>query len=741
MKNNKIVWRFDKKEKFWFLVPDDKNTFNCDFFVALRNSIDAWNWDMVEWQEIKGRWWKSREAKIVRIIKKWVQNSFGFSNFEDKRTVKKDISINNSHKQFNANNIEKKQDENTIIWIYSQWKWDFWFIDVDWIEKWYFVFAQNKNGALDWDKVEAFVKIFNWKQEAVITRVIERKQELIVWEYLLGRSGTFWFVLPNNPQIKNDIFVPGKKSMDAKTGDIVWVHVTNWTGKNPEWEIKEILWKKWDKKMDVLGLIVEWWARLKFSDEVLHFADRVVSTTTSNREDLTDLFTFTIDWDDAKDLDDAISIKKMDIGGYKLFVHIADVAEYVTEKNPLDIEAYKRATSIYLVDRVIPMLPEKLSNDLCSLNANTEKLTLTCEMIIWNNWIIKSQKVYESKIISNYRLTYREVDEILSSKLSENDELMFWWIIWDELIKALHAANELKEKITKYRNSTWVLNFEFPETKIILDENDNPISIKEYPRYDSNKLIEEFMISANEAVSREFSEFPFLYRIHEVPKEDDVASLQETLNLFWVKFVFKNADTKEFDNLLDIVSKLEEWARIFLEKSILRTLSKAVYSKENFWHFGLWLSFYSHFTSPIRRYPDLQIHRIIKEKVNNKLDKTRIIHYKSILDEVAKHTSDRERRAEKLEYKIKDYYIVKYYKNRVGEEFDWIISWVIPKWFFVSLPDTAEWFVELENSEFIDSFKEHVDLFTGKKYRLWNKVKVKLVEVDETLLRLNFKVV
>lgn len=763
MQNNKTIkWRFDKKEKFWFLVPDDKTNFKSDFFVALRNSNNAQNWDIVEWIEIKGRWWKSMEAKIVKIIEKSRDAPCGCP--ETKRQIiwhqnpetKKQTT---GHPQ-GASLHEKKQDENNIIWIYSQWKWDFWFIDVDWIEKGYFVFSQNKNWALDWDKVEASVKIFNWKQEAVIIRVIERKLGLIVWEYLAWKWGNFWFVLPNNPQIKNDIFVPWKKSLDAKTWDIVWVHVTNWTGKNPEWEIKEILWKKWDNKIDVLAIIVEWGARIKFSDEVLNFAEKINLPFSKGwplgppegggiRKNLTNLFTFTIDWEDAKDLDDAISIEKMEVGWYKLYVHIADVAEYVTEKNPLDIEAYKRATSVYLVDRVIPMLPEKLSNDLCSLNPHTEKLTLTCEMIIWNNWKIKSQKVYESVISSNFRLTYKEVDEIitppsvppLSGEGSNLKTLLFWWKITPELIQALLTSNELKEKITKYRNSNWVLNFDFPETKIILDDNWNPISIKEYPRYNSNKLIEEFMISANEAVSTQFSDLPFLYRIHEEPKEDDLAGLQDTLNLFWIKFVFKKADTKEFDNLLEMVSKLEEWTRLFLEKSILRTLSKAVYSKENFGHFGLWLSFYSHFTSPIRRYPDLQIHRIIKEKLHGKLDKNRIIHYNSILDDVSKYTSDKERKAEKLEYKVKDYFIVKYYKDKVWEEFDWIISWVIPKWFFVALKDTAEWFVELSRTEFMDVLKEHFDPFTWKKYRLWNKVRVKLVEADEKLLRLNFEVV
>ncbi len=699
--------------------------------------------NIIIWQNNK----KERYKKNSKKEKKW----FPLSN--DKNNYKNDFN------------------EIKIIWIYSQWKGDFWFIDIDWLEKGYFVFSQNKNWALDWDKVEAYIKKFNWKDEAVIINIIERKIELIVWEYRLWKSWTFWFVIPNNYQIKNDIFVAWKKSMNAKDRDIVWVHVTDWIWKNPEWEIKEILWKKWDKKIDILSLIVEWWARIKFSDEILKFAEKINSkgeirinkivdsslsfweAERGARKNLTNLFTFTIDWDDAKDLDDAISIEKLDSWDYKLFVHIADVSEYVTENNLLDKEAYKRATSIYLVDRVIPMLPEKLSNDLCSLNPYTEKFTLTCEMIIWNNWKIKSQKVYESIINSNFRLTYKEVDEIIKKSkknnilwetvwmnLLEEIKLLFGWKITHKLIQAIVISNELKEKITKYRNNNWILNFDFPETKILLDNDWNIESIKEYTRYDSNKIIEEFMISANEAVSKEFSNLPFLYRIHEEPKEDSLLTLQNTLNLFWIKFILEKWNTKEIDNLLKYVSKMEEWAKLFLEKSILKTLSKAIYSKENFGHFGLGLNFYSHFTSPIRRYPDLQIHRIIKEKLHNKLDAKRLNHYNSILEDVAKHTSDKERKAEKLEYKVRDYFIVKYYKNKIWEEFDWIINWVIPKWFFVLLKDTAEWFVELPRTEYLDDLKQHLDLFTWKKYRLWDSVKVKLIEADESLLRLNFKV-
>ncbi len=711
-----IIWKFDKKENFWFLIPEDKKTYKKDFFVALRNAFWAEDWDIVETVELKKRKWKSSEVKILKVIKK-----------ADKK-------------------IEKEIEwEDIIEWVYSQWRGDFWFIDVEGIEKWFFVFSQNKKWALDGDKVKAVTKVFNWKEEATIIKVLERKLDLVVWEYKPGKDNRFWFVIPNNPSVKVDIFVPGKRSMEAQAWDIVWVHVTDWTGKNPEWTIKEIIWKKWDKKIDVLSILVEWWAKLKFSWEVENYAknfkNEIKLDEVKKREDLTRLFTFTIDGEDAKDLDDAISIKKLEKWWFKLFVHIADVSHYVREWNPLDKEAYKRATSTYLVDRVIPMLPEALSNDLCSLNPNTKKLTLTCEMIIWNNWKIKSQKVYESIISSDCRLTYKEVDEIIDWKINENDELMFWWIVSKEVVTKLRISNLLKDKIKRYREKAGVLNFDFPETKILLDEDWKPVEIKEYPRHDSNKLIEEFMISANEAVSREFSDLPFLYRIHEEPKEDSLTKLQETLNLFNVDFTLKNGDTKEFAELIDSLENESESKKMFLEKAILRTLSKAVYSKENFGHFGLGLSFYSHFTSPIRRYPDLQIHRIIKEKIHGKLNKSRKLYYDSLLDKVSKHTSDKERKAEKLEYKVKDYYTVQFYKDKVWEEFDASISGIISKWFFVMLKDTSEWFIEMNNSEFRDELQEHKDLSTWKVHKLWDELKVKLIEADESLLRLNFEIV
>ena len=653
---------------------------------------------------------------------------------------------NKNFKHHTRRDQQKNENEILIEWVYSQWKWDYGFVDVAGKEKGYFVFWRNNSGALNGDKVQARLKQFKGKDEAEVIKVLERKTDLIVWEFHLSKDKNFGHVISNTPNVKTDIYVPNGKTKNAKHWDIVWVQVLHWKGKNPEGKIVEIIGKKWDKKVDVNALIVAGWGRLYFSDSVIEYAQNIDHSLSkeekAKRDDLEKLFTFTIDGADAKDLDDAISVKKLQNGEFQLYVHIADVAQYVTEKNPLDREAFKRATSIYLVDRVLPMLPEQLSNDLCSLNPNTHKLTLTCEMVINRTGRIKSSKVYESIINSNYRLTYKEVDQMLAGELQEGDTLMFWWTISEELISKLQIADELQKNITNYRQQNGVLNFDFPETKIVLDEDDHPVSIEEYPKYKSNKLIEEFMISANESVSKEFSRFPFLYRVHEEPLEDDMYELQNKLNLFGVKFQFRTGSTTEFSMLLNIVAKLEdESKKRFLEKVILRTLTKAQYSHLSLGHFGLGLQYYSHFTSPIRRYPDLQIHRIIKEKLHGKLKAGRVNHYETILPWVGNHTSEMERKADDLEYKIDDYYIVQYYKDKIWEEFEGVISGMLPKWFFVALPNTAEWFVELKKSVFHEEIGQQKDLKTGQSYTLWDDVRVKLIWVDELALKLNFAVV
>lgn len=708
----KTIWVFEKSKWYWFVVPNDKKNYNWDYYISEKNFFWAKDWDLVEIEILKTNKGKSKEAKIINILNKG-----------------------------------KKENLETIIWIYSQAKdWQYWFVDVIDLPKGYFVHPKNKLTAMDWDTVEAFVKDFNWRQEAEIIRVLERKKWLIVWVYQQSK-GNFWFVIPKNENIKNDIFVASTNAFWAHSGDIVWVEITKFTAKNPEWVIKEIISKKWNldkREEEILTIAVEMWAKITFPEEALNnlknVSEKIEEKEFSKRKDLRKLFTFTIDWADAKDLDDAVSLEILENGDYLLYVSIADVSHYVAENSALDKEALERWTSIYLADRVIPMLPEKLSNNLCSLNPYTDKLALTCEIHIWaKTWHTVKSKVYESIINSDFRLTYEEVDKIVKNEIKSWEELMFRWIASQKLIETINQADSLKNIILEHREKVWILNFDFPETYISFDDKWEPNWVKEYPKYDSNKLIEVFMVSANEAVAKQFSQIPFLYRIHEEPKNFDISDLEEKLRLFWVKFKFKDVTTLEFAQLLEKFKNLEETKKRFLEKMTLRTLTQAIYSNVNFWHFGLWLQFYSHFTSPIRRYPDLQIHRIIKEFLNGKFDEKRKSHYLDILPKVAKQSSERERLSEKLEYKVRDYFIVKYYKNKIWQEFDAVISGLISKWIFVALQDTAEWFVEIKNWNFDE--KNQTMKVKSKKYTLWQDLRVKLVNADEKLLRLDFEII
>ena len=630
------------------------------------------------------------------------------------------------------------------IWIYKQGKGDFGFVDIvdeDGEKKWYYVHERNKADALDGDEVSFRIKEFRWKEEAEIRKVVKRSGKTLVWELQIpkGKKG-FGFFVPNNSFLDTDIFIPGKYLWRAKHWDIVGVQVYAWDKRNPAGKIVEILGNKKTRKIDILSLAVEGGARLKFPgkvlDEVRWLRDNL-GDEMKKRKDLRNTFTFTIDGADSKDLDDAISIEKIG-DNYKLSVHIADVTHYVREGTPLDTEAQKRATSIYLIDKVIPMLPEKLSNDLCSLNPNEVKLTLTCEMTINPKGHVIASEVYESIIKSNYRLTYNDVEKLTTGESLEETE--FWKEINKTLLSAMDDCKDLKKILTKRKQSEWVLNFDFPEPKIELDENDHPIHFWKYVRYNSHKIIEEFMVLANEAVSRQFQKKPFLYRIHEKPGVEDLSKLVNTLSAFDIDISASAVDTKTFAEILDAVQGKS--SEKFLQKALLRSLSKAIYSEKALGHFWLWLSYYSHFTSPIRRYPDLQIHRIIKESLSGKLNQEKLLHYKDILPGVAVHSSERERAAENIEYKVRDLMSVKYMGDKIGQEFEASISGIIQKWLFVELDNTIEWFIEMNGSwDFNEEFMTFENYENKKKYTLWDRVQVKLESIDSSRLRINFDLV
>lgn len=644
--------------------------------------------------------------------------------------------------------------DDAVTGVYAQGKWDFGFVDVEGKEKGYYVFWRNSNNAMAGDTVIASVKVFKGKEEAEILKIVSHRKDPIVWIY--KESGKYGFVVPNDKSFKKDIFVPGKWSRDAKEWEMVAVEVKAWDWKSPEWKITRILWNPGDQGVDILAIAVENWARMWFGKPIHEELEKIPKRITKNhifkRKDLRKLFTITIDGADSKDLDDAISIEVLPKGDMKLYVHIADVTHYVKEGHAIDKEALRRATSIYLVNQVIPMLPEALSNGLCSLNPHEEKLTMTAEIVVNSAGHIKKTKVYESIISSDFRMTYKEVDQILNvknpeielEKLSIGDKLLFKGKVSQELVEMLGNSEKLRNILAKYKKELWVLSFDFPETKVEVDEAGNPIEFKKYPRYHSNKIIEECMILANEAVSKEYCKVPFLYRTHAKPSEEDVEKLFKSLAVFSYKVpVGRELKPKDVQIILDEIKNNPK--EKLLSKMVLRCLSKAIYSPDAEGHFGLALDYYSHFTSPIRRYPDLQIHRIIKEKIHGKLDQTRTKYYKTLLEKVAKKSSDAEVKAEKLEYKIRDLMAVKYMKSKIWEEFDATVSGTIGHGVFVELPNTVEGFVELNDKFGRADYDYDAELFvltnrvTGKKFTIGDALKVKLKSVDEELLQINFE--
>ena len=684
-----------------------------------------------------------------------------------KRKKQKKNSINLKEKiriQVKKRHSEGKPVERMVAWpddiigIYAPWKWDFGFVDTEiktenGIEKkWFYVFGRNSLNAMAWDKVLATVKEFNGKKEAVIKQIIAHRKEPVIGTYT--SSWNFGFVLPKDKNIKKDIFVAGKLSMDAKDWDIVAVEIMRWEGRSPEGKVVQVLGKPGDKGVDIMGLALEsgtrinfWWAVI---DEVTKLTKQITDRDISKRKDMRDLFTITIDGADSKDLDDAISVEKMEKWGYKLYVHIADVAHYVRDDHAIDKEARRRGTSTYLVNKVIPMLPEALSNGLCSLNPNEDKLTLSAEIEINTAWHIQVTRVFETVTKSDFRMTYKEVDQILRiwdmETLSLWNELMFGGKISKKLVDMLKNSEKLRAIIASYKKEVGVLEFNFPETKIELDDNDNPIAFTQYTRHASMKIIEEFMIVANEAVSRKYQDLPFLYRVHPEPAEDDAAKLVESIAKYGYHLpAGKKIKPKDIQKILDEV-KWDKREKL-LSRMILRSLTKAKYSPDAEGHFGLALDYYSHFTSPIRRYPDLQIHRIIKEKINRKFDDNRKKHYDLILDRVAKKSSESEVKAEKLEYKVRDLMACKYMQQHKWETFKWVVGGVIGSGIFVELENTIEWFVELNDRFGKQDFIFDVDVMTlenqitGMKYTIWDSVEITVRGINEDERKIDFELV
>ena len=591
--------------------------------------------------------------------------------------------------------------------------------------------------AMNGDKVQVKVlrETFGTKRaEGEIITVIERNNTSVIGVY--EESKAFGFVIPEDAKIKHDIFIGKKNRNFAENGDVVVAEITKWPekGRNPEGMITEILGKKGDKGVDILTVVKKYNLPEEFSPEVVQFTEQIPEDIKpeeiKRRRDLRAEMVMTIDGADAKDLDDAVSVVKLENGDFKLGVHIADVTHYVKEGNPIDKEAFKRATSVYLLDLVIPMLPKKLSNNLCSLNPFEPKLTLSCEMIIDKQGRVKEHEIFESIIESKLRATYEDVTKVLKGEMSEELEK------YRDFIPMIKDMEELQGVLEEKRNRRGSIEFDFPESKITLDKLGKPVKVSLYPREISNKIIEEFMLQCNETVAEHmfWTHLPFIYRIHEEPDSDKLKAFTEfSFNLGYPVKLFAGVQPKVLQEILEKVKGKNE--EPVLSKLLLRSMMQARYSPENIGHFGLAATYYTHFTSPIRRYPDLEIHRIIKEFLNGGIDETRANKLLPIVTEVSKQASEMERVAVDAERELDALKKAEYMANHLGEEFEGIISSVTNFGLFVELPNTIEGLVHI--TSLYDDYYVYDERYmklagehSGKVFSLGEKINVVVSNVN-----------
>ena len=603
------------------------------------------------------------------------------------------------------------------------------------------------NGALHGDKVMITVREEHTgkRKEGIVQNIIERGKNEIVGTF--EKSKNFGFVVPDNQKFGKDIFIAKELSMGAVSGHKVVVKITNYgdTTQSPEGRIVEILGHVNDPGVDIMSVIKAYELPVEFPEEVLRSLDKVPEEIDPeeivSRMDIRHLQTVTIDGEDAKDLDDAITITK-EGELYQLGVHIADVTLYVREGTPLDKEALKRGTSVYLVDRVIPMLPHKLSNGICSLNPGVDRLALSCFMDIDSKGTVIGHKIAETVIKSDRRMTYTNVAKIVE----ESDEEVTKE--YEELVPMFHLMQELAEVLRERRHKRGSINFDFPESKIIVDKKGKPIEIKPYDRNKATKIIEEFMLIANETIAEDFfwQEIPFVYRTHDNPDEEKIKKLAIFINNFGysIKIGQEDIHPKELQKLLINVEDTPEEALI--SRLTLRSMKQAKYTVANTGHFGLSAKYYCHFTSPIRRYPDLQIHRIIKENLNGKLGEKRLEHYGKILFEVANHSSKTERRADESEREVEKLKKVEYMMDHIGENFEGVISGVTSWGMYVELPNTVEGMIrvsEMKDDYYIYDEERYqmVGEHTKKVYKLGQKVMVEVVNADKIQRTIDFALV
>lgn len=621
----------------------------------------------------------------------------------------------------------------------------FGFVRVEGEEEDYFIPAHQVLNAMDGDTVRISVdaKQTGKRKEAHVVSVLERGSSIVVGIY--SKSKSFGFVVADNHKFTKDIYIPKAESKGAVTGHKVVVEITDYgsDNHNPEGRVIEILGHVNDPGVDILSVIKAYGLPEEYPDEVMdqveNIPDEVSEEEKAGRVDYRDLQTVTIDGEDAKDLDDAITLTK-EGNMYHLGVHIADVSNYVTEKSPLDKEALKRGTSVYLVDRVIPMLPHKLSNGICSLNQGVDRLALSCMMDINAKGEIVEHRIEETVIRVDRRMSYTSVHKIV--ELQDEQERQ----TYSELIPMFELMYELAVILRERRFKRGSIDFDFPESKIILDEKGKPIDVMEYERNNAHRIIEEFMLAANQTVAEDYywQEMPFVYRTHEAPDSEKIQQLGIFVNNFGYTIKMGAEDEihpKEIQKLVSKAAGTPEEGLI--GRLALRSMKQAKYTTGCEGHFGLAMKYYCHFTSPIRRYPDLQIHRIIKENLRGGLRENRIRHYEQILPEVTAETSRLERRADDAEREVEKMKKAEYMLQFIGVTFEGVVSGVTSWGMYVELPNTIEGMVRVADIPgdyyyFQEEKYQMVGEHTGKVYTLGQKVRVVVAAVDKLTRTVDF---
>lgn len=630
-----------------------------------------------------------------------------------------------------------KPDDNRPVGTFISNAKGFGFVEVEGRKEDFYIPEDKTGGAFHLDRVQVTLLPGRrgQRQEAAVVKILEHGTKQIVGTY--EQSENFGFVIPDNGRIGRDIFVSRERSKGAVTGHKVVVELTSYGDERhkPEGIVTEILGHRNDPGVDIMSIVRGYDLPVEFGEKVMNQANRIPETVSeadkAGRLDLRELQMVTIDGEDAKDLDDAVSLYVDDAGAYHLGVHIADVSNYVQENSALDWEALERGTSVYLVDRVIPMLPHRLSNGICSLNEGVDRLALSCLMTIDGRGEVTDYQIVETVICVDRRMSYTSVKKILEDK-DEAERSAY-----EAFVPMFEQMEQLAAVLRKKRHKRGSIDFDFAESKILLNDEGHPVDIKPYERNAATRIIEDFMLIANETVAQHFywMELPFLYRTHEKPDPEKVMKLSAFIRNFGyqIKLTGEEIHPKELQKLLDKISDTEE--ETLISRLTLRSMKRAKYTVECEGHFGLACRYYCHFTSPIRRYPDLQIHRIIKEQLRGRLKENRIEHYEQRLPEVAKHSSKMERRAEEAERETDKLKKAEYMADRIGSIYEGVISGITQWGIYVELPNTVEGLVHVSSLPgdyffYDENAYEMVGETTGRTYKLGERVSVQVRDVD-----------